>query len=164
MKNTKKILGAIAFGLTITAVSVTAFAASKYNSPAEAVAGLTGRTTESVIQERKDSNKKYGEIAKDAGKLEEFKTEKLEIRKERLNNKVSEGKITSEKAEEVLKTMEEKSLDCDGLGSGEKLGLNLGMKLGGRQGQGNAEKNGLKGNLGQGEKLQKRLNATETNE
>ena len=57
MKNLKKI---IVTGLLALSVATTAFATSAYNNPAEIVAGLTGRSVESVIDERHDTGKSFG--------------------------------------------------------------------------------------------------------
>lgn len=129
MKNLKKIVTIGLVVLTVSAISVTAFAASTYNTPAEAVAGITGRTVESVTEERAESNKTYGSIAKDEGKLDEFISEMLEMKKDNLAAQVAAGKITKERADEIIAALEEKMEDCDGAGSGI-LGRNMGAKFG----------------------------------
>ena len=84
MTNLKKIVSLGLIVLTVGATSLTAYAASTYNTPAEAVAGLTGKTVESVIAERSETGKTYGTIANEAGKLTEYKAEILEIKKDTL--------------------------------------------------------------------------------
>lgn len=145
MKNLKKIAIIGLIVLAIGAVSITAFAASKYNTPAEAVAGITGRTVESVTGERAESDKTYGSIASDAGKLDEFKAEMLEMKKDRLAELVKEGKITKEKADEIIAAIEKNMENCDGTGSG-MVGRKMGAKFGS---QGNCLGNGC-GNSGNG--------------
>lgn len=115
MKNLKKI---IITGLLALTVAATAFAASAYNSPAEIVAGLTGRSVESVIDERHDTGKSFGTIAKEAGKLDEFKTEVLELRKDQLAARVADGRLTQEQADKILASIEERQAFCDGDGYG----------------------------------------------
>ncbi|WP_302486397.1 DUF2680 domain-containing protein [uncultured Megamonas sp.] len=115
MKNLKKI---IITGLLALTVATTAFAASAYNSPAEIVAGLTGRSVESVIDERHDTGKSFGTIAKEAGKLDEFKTEVLELRKDQLAARVADGRLTQEQADRILASIEERQALCDGDGYG----------------------------------------------
>jgi len=110
------VIGAAVFLLSV--LSISAFAASVYNSPAEAVAGLTGRTVEDVTKERTESGKSYGAIANDAGKLDEFKKETQEIRKDILAEKVADGTITQDQADDALKAFEERQAFCDGTGSG----------------------------------------------
>lgn len=145
MKNFRKILtiGAVVLAMGVT--SVVGFAASNYDSPAEAVAGLTGRTVESVVSQRQEENTTYGQIASDAGKLDEFKKESLEMKKDNLKSQVEAGRITQEKADEILKAIEENQGHCDGTGSG-KIGQGHGARFGS-----NGEGQGLRGsNRGQG--------------
>ncbi|MBU3106278.1 hypothetical protein [Clostridium gasigenes] len=146
MTNFKKAiaLGTILF--TIGTTSVTAFAASNYKTPAEAVAGITGKTVESVTAEKSETGKNYGAIAKEAGKLEEFKAEKLEMKKDKLNAQVAAGTITQDKADEIIAAIIEKQATCDGTGT-SKIGKGMGAGFGSNGKAGNGEH---KGNGGAG--------------
>ncbi len=115
--------------LVIGAMSVTAFAASSYSTPAEAAAGLTGRTVESVIEERTQTGKSYGTITSEAGKLEEFQDEMLEMRKDALQERVAAGTMTQERADSILAAMEQNQANCDGSAAG-----GLGRRMGGGTG------------------------------
>lgn len=154
MKNMKKIVTLGAVVLAMGATSLTAFAASEYSTPAELLAAITGRTVESVVEERTEKDKTYGTIASEAGKLDEFKDGILEIKKDNLAKQVAEGKITQDKADEIIEKIEENQETCDGTGSsqigraldarfgsnGEGLGnggANRGQGLGRGQGSGN---------------------------
>jgi len=148
MKKFKKITLVGAAVLVIGAMSVTAFAASISSTPAEAVAGLTGKTVESVIAEKTESGKTYGTIADEAGKLEEFKTEMLTLRKAALDEKVAAGTLTQERADAILAAMEQNQVNCDGTGSG-KIGQGMGARFG--SGTGGGQGSGMKGaGCGQG--------------
>lgn len=129
MKNFRKIiiLGGVILALGVT--SFTALAARDHKTPAETLAGLTGKTVDSVIDEREETNKSYATIASEAGKLEEFKKENLEIKKDKLKIQVSEGKITQEKADRIINEIEERQANCDGACS-EKIGENRGAGFG----------------------------------
>ncbi len=129
MKNYKKMLTAGTIALAMGVTSITAFAAAQYKTPAEAAAGLTGRTLESVIAERTDAGKTYGTIASEAGKLNEFKTEVLEIKKDNLAAQVAAGTITQEKADAIIAAIEENQASCDGTGSA-RIGRSMGAKFG----------------------------------
>ena len=149
MTNLKKIAVLGSMILAIGATSITAFAASDYTTPANAVAGLSGRTVESVIAEKIDSEKTYGKIAIEEGVSIEFKNEMLNMKKDILAEKVKAGTMTQAEADEVIKALEENQLDCDGTGSGEvgqKFGAGFGRKDGNGQGQskglGNGQRNG----------------------
>lgn len=122
--------------LALGATSFTALAATEYKTPAEALAGVTGKTVESVVTERSETNKTYGTIASEAGKLEEFKKENIQIKKENLKAQVSEGKITQEKADTIIKEIEERQVNCDVTGS-EMTGKNRDERASNGLGQGN---------------------------
>ncbi len=114
--------------LVLSAGSVIAFAAT-YSSPAEVLAAITGKTVEEVMAERRDTGKTYGTMAKDAGNLEEFRKEMLEMKKAVLKDKVKDGSITQEKADEILARIEENQQNCDGSGclkDGERMGMGFG--------------------------------------
>lgn len=135
----KKVLVLGAMAMALGATSVTAYAVSNYNSPAEAVAGLTGRTIDSVIEERTETGKKYGTIANEAGKLTEFKAEVLEMKKDKLNEKVQAGEMSQEEADKIITTLEQNQENCDGTGTtkmGQKLGLGFKSMNGNGQGKG----------------------------
>lgn len=162
MKNLKKVITVGTLVLAIGVTSATGFAASAYNTPAETVAGLTGQTVENVVAQRQETNKTYGAIAAEAGKLEEFKKENFEMKKDSLNAQVKEGRITQEKADGIIKAIEENQVNCDGTGSkgiGQRegarfasngLGQGLGNEAKPRQGRGQGEVKG-QGNKGQGQ-------------
>ncbi len=124
------------------ATSVTAFASTVYNTPAEAAAGVTGKTLDQVISERQ-SGKSYGTIANEAGKLPEFQQAMLDIRKSALEAQVADGTLTQQEAESALSALEERQSLCDGTGSGLGLG-NCGNGKGHNAGQnqGLGQKNG----------------------
>ncbi len=125
MKNIKKIFAVGTLVLALGATSISVLADSAYKNPAEAVAGITGRTLESVVAERYETGKSFGTIASEAGKLDEFKAEILEIKKDSLNAQVEAGRITRERADAIIKAMEENQAVCDGTGTG-RMGQNSG--------------------------------------
>jgi len=147
MTNLKKyvILGAVVLTLGAT---TTAFAASNYNTPAEAVAGLTGNKVEDIIADKNTNGKTYGEIANEAGQLDEFKEEMLAIKKQILDEKVAAGIMTQAEADSFIKAMEENMVNCDGSGSGK--GQMMGSGFGGMMGQGRGQGQGRGLGNGQG--------------
>ena len=149
MTRTKKILsiGAVILAMGVTSISV--FAASGYSTPAEALAGLTGKTVAQVIQERQETGKSYGVIADEAGKLEEFKEENLQIKKDVLDERVAAGTLTQAKADEILKAIETNQAICDGTGSA-KIGQKYGAGFGNGNGNGLRNGNGMRNGNGQG--------------
>lgn len=118
MKRVKKMLVTGIMLLVVGVFCASAFAESAYKSPVEALAGITERTVESILAERKETGKTFGAIAKEAGKLDEYTAECLEIRKDYLLAQVSAGKLTQEEADAILSKIEAKQIVCDGTGAG----------------------------------------------
>ena len=129
MTNIKKMITVGTLALAICATSLTALAASNYQSPAEALAGITGRTVESVVAEKVESGKTFVMIANDAGKLREYQSEVSEMRKDKLNAQVAAGSMTQEKADAIIQSLEENQAICDGTGNG-KIGKSFGARFG----------------------------------
>lgn len=145
MTNFKKYfaIGTLALALFTT----TAFAAASYQTPAEAVAGLTGKTVEDIISQKNETGKTYGTIAKDAGKLEEFKKEMLAVKKQMLDEKVAAGTMTQKQADEIYAALVENQAACDGTGNA-RIGKSMGAGFGGMMGQGKGRGQGR--GMGQG--------------
>jgi hypothetical protein len=139
MKKFKKLIILGAAVLLIGATSVSALAAA-YGSPAEILAGLTGRTTDSVIAEKTESGTTYGAIANDSGVLDQFKAQMLELKKADLDARVASGRLTQAQADAILAAMEANMADCDGTGSGKGTcgigGMGGGFGAGTRGGMG----------------------------
>ncbi|RDU22648.1 DUF2680 domain-containing protein [Anaerosacchariphilus polymeriproducens] len=139
MNNKKRLITGCIVAAALTTTSMIAFAASPYSTPAEAVSGITGRTTESVIAERMETGKTYGAIASAAGKLDEYKKASLEMKKNNLNAQVAAGTITQDKADSIIKSIEDNQSTCDGTGTakiGQKMGAKFGSNGAGKGNQG----------------------------
>ena len=80
MKITKKLIVTGLAVIMVATLPVTAFAASQYGTPAEVVAGITGREIQAVIDEKIETGKTYGTIANEAGVLDEFQKEMTETK------------------------------------------------------------------------------------
>ena len=133
--------------MILTASTVTAFAASQYSTPAEAVAGLTGREVQSVIAERVETGKTYGSIANEADVLDEFKAEMLEMKKDKVADRVEAGTMTQERADAIIARNEANQSNCDGTVSGGGMKNGAGNRMGagfgqGGQGMGNGLRDG----------------------
>lgn len=130
MKNLKKLLVvAIVVGL-FGAVGVAYAATAK--TPVQITAELTGKTVGEVCQERA-TGKTCGAIANEAGQLEQFKTQMLEQKKIVLDQRVNEGRLTQEQANNIYNTIQSRQATCDGTGNtglgrnGGGNGFNMGM-------------------------------------
>jgi len=141
MKNIKKIVMSLAVVSVLSTSVVFGVVATK--TPADIAAGLTGKTVEEVAKERA-SGKTYGTIAKEAGKLDEFKTESLKQKKAILDQRVKDGSLTQAKADEIYNSIVNNQATCDGTGSagigkmnGAGFGQGRGQGMGKGQGMGN---------------------------
>lgn len=135
MKLLKKIIVAGLAVVTLSAFSVTAFAASSYSNPAEVIAGLTGRDVQSVIAERQ-TGQTYGSIASKAGVLDNFKTEVLKIKEDTIAARVAAGTMTQEQADATIKATKDRQAICDGTGAGNGMGAGYGPGNGTGNGKG----------------------------
>jgi len=142
MRNLKKLVA------VVTALTVMVAAGAVYASPitpAEIVAGLTGKTTEAV-NDLRDSGETYGAIANDAGKLDEFQAQMLDQRKAILDQRVKDGSLTQTQADAIYNNMKNNQALCDGTGTG-RMGNGAGYGMGNRMGSG---VNGFGGCQGRG--------------
>lgn len=134
MKKHKKIFLVGLLVLALAATSLTAFAYS-VSSPADIVANLTGKSAQEVAEERYESGLTYGQIAYDEGLWEEFRDDMLQSHKEFLDQKVAEGAITQEEADDIYENIQLRQEACLGNGTGGgrgMMGLGYGRGFGGR--------------------------------
>lgn len=143
MKSMKKLITVGACALALSAMAVTTFAASAYKTPGEAVAGLTNREVQSVIDERTATGKTYGTIANEAGALEAFKSEMLEIKKDVLAARVAAGTMTQAQADAIIASIEANQVNCDGTGGTGNCGYGAGCGFGGGFGAGAGQGRGM---------------------
>ncbi|MGV8146425.1 MAG: hypothetical protein ACLKAK_09145 [Alkaliphilus sp.] len=141
----KKMLSVALVGLIVVASMGAAFAGIM-QSPSEVLAGITGKTTEEVFELREEGST-CGQLAMDLEVWEEFKQANLEVRKARLEYMVEEGKITQEKADEILATIESGDCGTPGekmMGQGNRIGFGRDLGKEGRHGSADGEGNGNK--------------------
>lgn len=131
----------IALGLLVTGVVSTTALAYAATRPVDIVSKLTGKTVDALYQERAQG-KTYGTIAKEAGKLDEFKDEMLKSKKEILDERVKEGRLTQAQADEIYNSIKNNVANCDGTGS-QRLGQKYGVGFGNGQGRGQGNGAGL---------------------
>lgn len=142
MKNFKKLVAAatIVGVLGVAGVAGASYATS--SSPAGIVAELTGQSVEQVTAERAAGNT-YGTIAQESGKLDEFKAANLEQKKAVLDQRVNDGYLAQDQADEIYDLIEANQATCDGTGTA-KIGLKNGTGFGQKQGMsmGTGQRNG----------------------
>ena len=144
MKNKKILLMTAIVTVLVLGLATVSFAATEWKTPAEVLAGLTGKSVEAV-QEARQEGQSYGAQAAAADKLEAFRDERLAQVENRLKDAVEDGQLTEEEAAQRLETMQERAETCDGSGLGQAEG---GLRIGG---QGNGRRGEQAGDgLGQG--------------
>lgn len=151
MKNFKKLVAAATIvGLLGVAGVASASYAAGAKTPADIVAGLTGKTVEEIRAQRA-AGTTCGTIAQEAGKLDEFKEEMLVQKKAVLDQRVKDGKLTQEQADAIYQAIGAHQATCDGTGSagiGQKNGAGFGQGIGKGSGQGNGS--GIGNGIGRG--------------
>lgn len=111
----KVIIAAVTAGLILVGTG-TALAATN-QSPAEIYAGLKGITVDQAYTER-DTGKSFGQLAAEADVLDEFQAQMLENRKSAIQERVTAGTLTQEKADALILRIEENTANCNGTGTG----------------------------------------------
>lgn len=118
------------------------YSVSAAQTNSEIIQSITGKTLNELGN---TSGKTMGMIAKENGKLDEFKLKVLENKKEVLNDLVSTGKMTQGVADDTLNQIKANQDNCDGTGNSNNNNLGLGL------GQGQGRGNGLKDGSGMGQ-------------
>lgn len=152
MKNMKRLV------ILVAAVGVLGLAGVAYaadiKTPADIAAALTGKSVADVTKERAEG-KTYGTIAKEAGKLDEFKAQMLEQKKAVLDQRVKDGIITQQQADDIYNRIKTNQAACDGTGNAGigkqfKAGFGQGRGMGKGMGRGAGMGNGSCGGAGCG--------------
>ncbi|WP_088224970.1 DUF2680 domain-containing protein [Desulfosporosinus sp. FKB] len=138
-----KIYKKLAVSLTVLGmlgIAGTAYAAVN-QTPADITASVTGQSITAVNQERA-SGKTYGTIAKEAGKLKEFQAQMLEQKKAILDQRVNDGQLTQQQADQIYTAIKSNQALCDGTGNcsglmgGQSMGRGTGNRMGSGKGMG----------------------------
>jgi len=123
----------VALAIALGAAGIVA--AAVIERPVDIVADLTGQDP-AVLQEERAEGTTYGAMAAEAGVLEDFRARMLEARKATLDERVAEGRLTREEADAILARIEENVANCDGTGTGERIGQGAGVGFGQGSGSG----------------------------
>jgi len=142
----KKSVVMLAVAVVMLGTMGVAFADASWG-PAAIYADLTQITEEEAYALKVEKDMTFGELAQEAEIYDEFKTAALEGKEAILDQLVKDGKITQEKADEVLEAMEA----CDGDSQGLLKGTGLfGQRNGNGRGADNGQGNGARVGNGEG--------------
>lgn len=147
MKRYKKVIFTVVALFVVGTASI-AYGASGARTPAEVISSLTEKSVEQLYEEREEG-KTFGTIAKEAGKLDEFKSEMLKEKKAILDERVENGELTQERADTIYNSIKENQVDCDGTGS-QGIGKENGQRFGGGKGNGMGRRSGSGRGMGNG--------------
>ena len=142
----KKLITLSVVSVMVLSMAGLAFADS-FKSPAQTYADLAKVSVEEAYELR-GTEKTFGQLASENDLLDDFRKANLESKKSILADMVTNGEMTQEQADEIIKAMEEN--DCLTPGEnrvGQKFGAGFGRALNG-QGQGAGQ--GLRRGNGQG--------------
>jgi len=126
MKKKKLLLLISIVTILLVGVASISYAATTYGSPAEIVAGLTGKNVDEVAAARQ-AGTSYGAQAEAAGKLAEFQASRLDSYSQRLDQAVADQKMTQEEADKLYEAMKLRMADCTGDGAGQGGGNGVGQ-------------------------------------
>ncbi len=143
------IAGLLALG--VGATTFTVYAQALYETPKEALSAMTGKSVEEIHELRQDEGITVPELFETEAEYDAFKNEVLEQRKERIEDRVVNGDLTRERADEILIQMEDGAFMMNGAGFGRggecttEGGPNLRNSEGKGINQGNGEQQGTRG-------------------
>lgn len=123
--------------LTLISISLLGTAVVFADSPAEIFASIKGVSTEEAYTQR-GNGKTFGRLASEEGFLDQFKKKVYDAKKEVIEQRVKDGKLTQEKAQEFLDAYESRMESCTGTPArlGKGLGMGFGNGNGGGKGMG----------------------------
>ncbi|MCT4545316.1 MAG: hypothetical protein N4A63_17420 [Vallitalea sp.] len=127
-------------------------------SPAQVYSELTGKTEEQAYELRQEG-KTYGQLATEEGVYEDFVAKMLEEKIKVIEEKVKDGQLTREEADEFIAKLKDNVGNCDPSNPqrlGQKMGIRLGMGQG--QGMGCGKGIGNGGRKGRGQGFGRRVN------
>ena len=137
MKNLARVMALAVAAVVLTTAGVAL--ASEFKSPAEILSRISGEPAEDLREQRLEG-KPYGEIAEDYDKLDEFRQQMLAQKKAILDQRVEEGYLTREEADEIEQRLGTFCGDETRGLCGQGYGAGFGMRYGGdRDGEGKRE-------------------------
>lgn len=112
----KALIIVLSFGILTTGF-ISASALVRPKTKAELLSELTGKSVQKIEGERLTS-KTYGQVASDNDVLDEFQAKRIENHKQFLQEKVANGSVTQEQADQIISQMKQNQANCDGSGNG----------------------------------------------
>lgn len=154
MKKNKLFLLISIVTVLLIGIASVSYAATAYNSPAEIIAGLTGKSVDQAAADRQ-AGTSFGAQAVEAGKLAEFKAARLDLYKQNLDQAVADNRVSQADADKLFEAMQQRLADCTGDGVGQGAGCGMGKGSGdglglGSRGMGRGAGQGMRAGIGRG--------------
>ena len=140
MKKSRKLIVSMGVFVLVAATSIGVYAAESM-SPAQTLSELTGKSVEELYEAKGDLT--FGVLAEELEVADAFRTNMVAHKMAIIEERVAEGTLSREAADEMMAVILENQENCDGTGlnrGDEKLGLGFGRGNG--MGNGNGEKVG----------------------
>ncbi|PKM55861.1 MAG: hypothetical protein CVV00_02405 [Firmicutes bacterium HGW-Firmicutes-5] len=162
MKKSRKLVVSMSALVLVAATSIGVYAAENM-SPAQSLSELTGRSVEELYEAKGDQT--FGVLAQELEVADAFRTDMVANKLAIIEERVAQGTITREAADEMIAVILENQENCDGtglnqgdlrlgLGFGQGNGMGTGERVGGGRGFGSRNGSGL----GQGQGFGSRNN------
>lgn len=151
MKNTKKIV--VAALILVLLGGGGAVYASTLASPLDILSDATGTPVDTILENREDGET-LGSMAAEEGVLEQFQAAMTANREAVIQQRVEDGRLTQEEADQIKAAIQERIADCDGTGDGERLylgqqaGMGYGQQGSGQYGSGTRGQGGGRNGMG----------------
>ncbi|MCF8019183.1 MAG: hypothetical protein K9L62_07190 [Vallitaleaceae bacterium] len=162
MKKSRKLVVSMSALVLVAATSIGVYAAENM-SPAQSLSELTGMSVEELYEAKGDQT--FGVLAQELEVEDAFRTDMVANKLAIIEERVAQGTITREAADEMIAVILENQENCDGtglnqgdlrlgLGFGQGNGMGTGERVGGGRGFGSRNGSGL----GQGQGFGSRNN------
>lgn len=115
LKNTI-IAGLLALGVGVT--SLTVYAQANYDSPREALSAMSGKTMDEIHELRFEEEMTHRDFFETEEQYNKFTDEVLNQRKDIIDERVEDGRLTQERADEIKDQMDENPEMFEGRGYG----------------------------------------------
>jgi len=140
MKKASKLVATMGALVLVAATSIGVYAAEQ-GSPAQSLSELTGKSVEELYEAKGDTT--FGALAQELEVAEDFRAGMVANKLAIIEERVDQGALTREAADDMIAVIHENRENCDGTGLNQgdaKLGLGFGR--GNSMGNGNGEKVG----------------------
>lgn len=144
MKKARKLIVSMSALVLVAATSIGVYAAESMN-PAQTLSELTGMTIEALYEAKGD--KTFGVLAQELEVADAFRKDMIANKLAIIEERVANGTLTREAADDMIAVILENQENCDGTGLNQGEGK-IGLGFGRGHGMGNGHGFGSRNNSG----------------